>query len=759
MHEKFQELIQCWHTNQLDNVHALLEELEPLLKNSADRALYNALSRRMSEPKQRSPSLGDRLSHFDGLAPRAGISIVSCSMNRNANLAVALQSWLQLPVDEIVIVDWSSDEPVKNAISDLDDERITIVRVENEPAWVLTYAFNVGLRFASYSKIYKLDADIEVTPDFVERNSFTSQEFVRGNYEVALENDASDQIFINGSFGANKSDLEAIGFYNELITTYGWDDSDLYERLSAQRNLTAKNLDFESLFHRDHSHTARMVHQNHIAHGFLGGVLPTVFNERRNWFIGRSTLYWSTKKLQDYEFIACDAGYVEMKRVSRPATLPHFIKTAADIHVAQLFLNGRHHSLLAKSSFPDRIATLFLDEYQSQHPVFKTLSLLGSSPTPTQLLTFDGSLQNFEDFGRKCLAMAHSTGKSVTGLARGEYSRVTMGHYPGHAEILTLPTDICEAVLELREKNGCPAIHIADVGKVRSPTSLEFKTRFHRDRVYIDAQHGLGNRLRAIASAAAIAESLDRELVIVWEPDHHCDCHFEDLFDYRGHVMTTGFLSDARECMDVFNYMTAELGSEKDALVVPQKGKDLYLRSAYVINNELSDRKRENQFIRELKVTAPVEELVKSVDTSHCVGVHVRMEAAKGLDHHSYDSEKNWTSEEHSLLRDWRGKSHYSHFIKHIDKLIDREPDLRLFVAADRSETYQVFKRSYDSRLTFLERSAFDRSKDQLQYALADAILLSQCNRLIGSTWSSFSELAQRLSKGYSSIDMSGVDF
>ena len=70
-----------------------------------------------------------------------------------------------------------------------------------------------------------------------------------------------------------------------------------------------------------------------------------------------------------------------------------------------------------------------------------------------------------------------------------------------------------------------------------------------------------------------------------------------------------------------------------------------------------------------------------------------------------------------------------------------------------------VFQQNFGARLTFLKRSTFDRSKDQLQYALADAILLSQCNRLIGSTWSSFSELAQRLSKGYSSIDMSGVDF
>src|SRR5690606_23340583 len=87
-------------------------------------------------------------------------------------------------------------------------------------------------------------------------------------------------------------------------------------------------------------------------------------------------------------------------------------------------------------------------------------------------------------------------------------------------------------------------------------------------RVYIDAQHGLGNRLRAIASAAAIAQKSGRELIIVWEPDHHCECDFHDLFEYSGPVLRKSLLQEANQTMCVYNYMEIEPGACKDAEII-----------------------------------------------------------------------------------------------------------------------------------------------------------------------------------------------
>jgi hypothetical protein len=80
-------------------------------------------------------------------------------------------------------------------------------------------------------------------------------------------------------------------------------------------------------------------------------------------------------------------------------------------------------------------------------------------------------------------------------------------------------------------------------------------------------------------------------------------------------------------------------------------------------------------------------------------------------------------------------------------------------VAADRPETYDAFTARYGSRVAFLPRSAYGRSAEQLRYAMADAILLSRAPLMLGSTWSSFSELAMRLAPGGIAVEMSGKDF
>ncbi len=308
-----------------------------------------------------------------------------------------------------------------------------------------------------------------------------------------------------------------------------------------------------------------------------------------------------------------------------------------------------------------------------------------------------------------------------------------------------------DLINDLREKNKKELIDFSTNKEV---------IKNQRYKFYIDAQHGLGNRLRAIGSAAAIAKATDRKLVIVWEPDHHCECRFSDLFDYDGEVIEASFVEGAEaKGMTVFNYMEIECGAEKDKLISEEVVGDIYGRSAYVFQSPHSNWVIENEFIRSLKPSAQVEKLLKGFELSGCVGVHVRMEAGKGLDHNTYDDVSNWTEEGHEQLHYWRDKSHYSHFIKRIEQLMAEEDNLKLFLATDLPETYKIFQECFGEKCYLLKRDVYDRSKEQIIYAFADAILLSRCNRLLGSTWSSFSELAMRLSTTFSKIEMSGKDF
>jgi hypothetical protein len=163
--------------------------------------------------------------------------------------------------------------------------------------------------------------------------------------------------------------------------------------------------------------------------------------------------------------------------------------------------------------------------------------------------------------------------------------------------------------------------------------------------------------------------------------------------------------------------------------------------------------------MRSLVPSKAVQALVDGLDVSDCIGVHVRMEGGPGLDHQSYDSPDNWPAEGHTQIQYWREKSHYARFMRRVDELLEADPGRRIFLAADMPETYDAFLRRYGDRLLYLARDTFDRSARQLQFALADAILLSRTPILLGSTWSSFSELATRLAKLDQRVEFSGKDF
>jgi hypothetical protein len=211
--------------------------------------------------------------------------------------------------------------------------------------------------------------------------------------------------------------------------------------------------------------------------------------------------------------------------------------------------------------------------------------------------------------------------------------------------------------------------------------------------------------------------------------------------------------------MAVYNYMTVEEGAAKDALVDGGQDGDIYARSAFVLKSPHSGWERENAFIRSLRPVAAIRALVESVRHPNDISAHVRMEAGPGRDQNSYDRPENWLASDHALIHKWRESSHFSRFTKRIDALIEEGTADTVFVAADLPETYDEFLKRYGDRIAWLPRELYDRSSDQLQYALADALLLGRARLMLGSTWSSFSELATRLAPGALKREMSGKDF
>ena len=707
-----------------------------------------------------------------------GISLVTCAMNRSENLLRALPSWLaQDAIAEVLIVDWSSDAPVAESLAaaGITDRRIRILRVEGEPRWVLTYAFNLGFRAARFDTILKADADITLSSDFFRRNPLAPGAMIAGNWREATP----DQPHVNGFFYVQRGALAQVGGFNEHITTYGWDDEDLYTRLVVA-GLRRVNVAPGTIFHLPHSDAVRTGEPSGDVPTFPAAILParetlarnTQFLIRRNRFLVASMPDWdASAPLVPFDALGFSANGLRLKRGDHlPSAVPANVNEAANLHVSREMLSWRLGREVLALDGPALAAVLARPEAD-----IGLVDVALAKVLPDRVRRGPGRYLAIDATGAIKADQAAALPKLIErarGLGLEPVLRVARRNSP-------LPPDLAEmAVLtgvELARPNaevttemllsgevtrGCDLvldIASADLAGIASAAPVVIRPR---GRVYIDAQHGLGNRLRAIASAAVIAEAEGSELVIIWQPDDHCDCRFSDLFDYPGAVMEERFLDDARRRgWQVLNYMAAEPEAAKDAAVRMGLGRDIYARSAFVLNAPVSTWAAENAVLRALTPVPAVRDLVAGVRHPNDIAVHVRMQGGAAHEHLPYERPDNWLPEDHAAIAQWRARSHFAHFLRRIEAMTAAGVAQTLFLAADLPETYTVFQDHFGDRVAWLARDRYDRSAEQLQYGLADALLLGRAPRLLGSTWSSFSELAMRLAPREQVVEMSGTDF
>lgn len=697
---------------------------------------------------------------------RPGVSLVTCCRDRNENLLLALPSWLaQTEIDEIVIVDFTSATPVSQTLREagIDDPRIVVARVEDEPRWVLSYAFNIGFRIARHETIIKADADIVLEPGFCAAHRPKPGQFIAGNWRLA----AKGQEFVNGFFQVARGDLLAIKGFNEYILGYGWDDDDLYARLLGL-GLTRRDVAPDTLHHLDHADSARMpTFSAKVDCAKTALDQMPMFHIRTNRQIAGMMPGWDgARRLTPYKLIAFSGREVLLRRAGPPPhRVPDHILRMAEAQARAELLSWRT-SQRAYDLRPDQCEALLsllpLDQIGALHV---DLKLAGADETvlrSSAFLVCDLSMAEvYGDLSRHCAKLnrlAKKQGRCLVLRVPTALLAFVKGAGLRHPVLPVQPwlarlVDARKA--ELAAKSGEPFLRLIPDSPPAAPA-----VTCQRERIFVDAQHGLGNRLRAIGSAAAIAQESGRQLVILWQPDHHCEGRFSDLFRYDGAVIEASFPDQAAsQGATLFNYMEVEPGGAKNAPILLEPGRDAYLRSAYVFNHPFSRWTRENIFLRSLRPSADVEGLIASAADHRDIGLHIRMEGGGGAALKSYDSAENWPEDGHKAIVHWREASHYSRFRTRIDALLQTRPEAKLFLAADLPETYQALANHYGPRIAMLERGVYDRSAKQLQFALADMLLLARCQHFLGSHWSSFSEGALRLSTSIQKKEMSGLDF
>ena len=186
-----------------------------------------------------------------------GISLITAVKNRTEYLQQSLETWLSFDeIDEIIIVDWSSDDSLIKFIERYQNDKIILVIATDQDKWIQTKAFNLSARFSSREKILKLDADIKLIKGFFDHHSLNPGFFYTGNWAIAK---SSNDTHLNGSVYVFRNDFFEINGYNELFQYYGYDDTDLYNRLE---NNGLTRMDFNPDF------MAHIEHENRIVNFF-----------------------------------------------------------------------------------------------------------------------------------------------------------------------------------------------------------------------------------------------------------------------------------------------------------------------------------------------------------------------------------------------------------------------------------------------------------------------------------------------------------
>lgn len=203
------------------------------------------------------------------------VSLICACKNRIDALRVSLSSWLAFDeIKEIIIVDWSSDEPIDFLLNY--DKRIKIIRVSGKDYFNQPQPLNLALSMATGDYILKVDCDYVINPYY---NFFTSypiddNTFVSGRFRRTITEDKfkkerhvmsfEDMVnylnsyspffkFLFGMLFIKRENLLKVGGYNETLGQYyAYEDDEIVERLKLL-NLNEVRIDYDNtLIHIPH---------------------------------------------------------------------------------------------------------------------------------------------------------------------------------------------------------------------------------------------------------------------------------------------------------------------------------------------------------------------------------------------------------------------------------------------------------------------------------------------------------------------------
>ncbi|MBE5881083.1 MAG: hypothetical protein E7289_02045 [Lachnospiraceae bacterium] len=237
---------------------------------------------------------------------------------------------------------------------------------------------------------------------------------------------------------------------------------------------------------------------------------------------------------------------------------------------------------------------------------------------------------------------------------------------------------------------------------------------------------GLCNRMRAINSALVLARKQNQKLKVIWNINAELGCPFEELFEKTDAFTVMNIRSKWNPAKLFYQFTRKRIGNDdirnnRDTSGLTEEFQQTLNCPLYIATEEhFFECHDYSAFVPTAEIAERIERLTSSYG-SHNVGVHIRR-----------------TDNKPAI-----GKSSTQAFIDSMEKEIALFPDTKFYLATDDLSEEANLRRRFPDRI--ISNETRDLSRDSvagIKDALLDLMCLARTDKIIGSYFSSFTDIA-----------------
>lgn len=263
--------------------------------------------------------------------------------------------------------------------------------------------------------------------------------------------------------------------------------------------------------------------------------------------------------------------------------------------------------------------------------------------------------------------------------------------------------------------------------------------------IVLEPLGGLANRMRVIASGIWLQQKLNTGLVVIWNENNELNCSYHQLFEPspaftiiakpkkyryvksthqvknidRWRAIITNKLSGIDNCIQEHDFHQLIWPGKLDIYQAAQKHNRIYIQTC----QEFGDNDLDYSHFKPIPaITNRIKHITNSYP-NYTIGVQIRR-----------------TDNDSSIQYSPIGL-----FIDAMQNELALHPDITFFLCSDDIETKRVMLNTFGDRIITFERETDRKTVMGMQDAVVDLYCLSKTNKILGSYYSSFAEVAAQL--------------